>query len=136
MKYLILLSILFLFIPIARPCLAPEFEKAQERDASLKFKGEVIDYQIQKIAKHALVTFKVQKTLRGESRSQWSLFFRSNSLPVDLKDFQKRFGHIIEVGAREMVAPGEKSDSKKMAFYIVNASCSMNGEDWLLIKIR
>lgn len=113
-----------------------ELESAQERDATAKFVGTASAYRIHDIKNHALISFKVARTLRGEPRQTWSLFFRSNALPANLTEFQKRFGQIIEVGARESIAPGERSDSKKKAFYIVDAACSMNGEDWLLKKIE
>lgn len=119
-----------------KACPGAESEKAQDRQAIVKFIGTATTFEIQKIKGHALVTFNVSKTLHGESRPSWSLYFRSKSLPTNIDAFQKRFGRVIQVGLREMTAPGEISGSKKRAFYIVDAACSMNGEDWLLRKIE
>ena len=90
-----------------KACLGAESEKAQDRQAIVKFIGTATTFEIQKIKGHALVTFNVSKTLHGESRPSCSL-----------------------------IAPGEISGSKKKAFYIGDAACSMNGEDWLLQKIE
>lgn len=136
MKLLLTLLLVFATSPIANACRGPESERAQERDAVVKFVGTATAYQMQTLIGHALITFKVSKTLRGESRQIWPLYFRSKSLPTNLAEFQKRFGHVSEVGLREMIAPGERSDSTRKAFYIVDAACSMNGEDWLLRKVE
>lgn len=135
MKFLATVLLAFAAAPVAHACLGLESERAQERDAIVKFVGTATEYRAQKNG-HALVTFKVSRTLRGESRQTWSLYFRSQSLPSGIAEFQKRFGPATEVGLREMIAPGEKSDSSKKAFYIVDAACSMNGEDWLLRRVE
>lgn len=138
----LLVKFIFIFLvvlspfPRAKACLGPDSERAQERDALLKFIGLVSGYQIHTVKGHSLVTFQVSKTLRGPIRDSWSLYFRSHSPPKDLAAFQKQFGKVIEVGAREMIAPGEAADSKKRAFYIVDSACTMNGEDWLLRKVK
>lgn len=136
MQCLLAILTALVVVPSANACPGPESERAQERDAVVKFVGTATNYKIQKVKGHALITFNVSKTLRGESRPTWSLYFRSDSLPTDITEFQKRFGRVSEVGIREMIAPGEKSNSKKKAFYIVDNVCSMNGEDWLLRKIE
>ncbi len=135
MKYLLAALIMFAALK-ANACQGPESERAQDYNAIVKFIGSATAFELQKIKGHALVTFKVLKTLRGESRPTWSVYFRSYALPANLFEFQQRFGRVSEVGLREMIAPGEKSDSKKKAFYIVDAACFMNGEDWLLRKER
>lgn len=136
MKLISIFFVAFLGFNNSYACRGPMSEKAQDHDASVKFIGKATSYKIKEPKKLAMVTFEVSDTLRGESKKSWNLFFRSISPPKNLKMFQKKFGNSSEVGIRQMIAPGEKSNSKKLAFYIVDNACSMNGENWLLKSLE
>lgn len=132
-------------------CQGPESEKAQERDASIIFEGRLVAYELGKgimqqpnVASNstpvplARVTFKVTKQISGEKRSEWIAVMRGTDLPKSLKEFTTRFGSYLRVGLRDF---GQKIDQNKMPTnfrnlpFIVDAACSMNGEDWLLRPI-
>ncbi len=114
MKLRIVFLLFIFIIQETFSCPSPQSEQAQEKDAIVQFVGAATKYEIQKIKNHALISFNVSKTIRGESRQSWSLFFRSNSLPANLIEFQKRFGQLIRVGLRKSIAPGLAFTKRKV----------------------
>jgi hypothetical protein len=126
----------------ARACLGPQSESAQESDASVIFEGRSKAYVFRPgaipgvtSANLASVSFDVIRTNRGLSQKTWTVLMRGADLPKNLAEFQKRFGKTVKVGLRDF---GSKVDTSKLPkgfqqrYFIVDAACNMNGEDWLL----
>ncbi len=128
--------------------LGPESETAQERDATILFEGSPMAYELGKGMLQqpnatsdspnvplARVTFKVTKHIRGEKRDNWITLMRGAGLPKSFKEFTSRFSSNLRVGLREV---GQKIDTSKLPAnfrnlpFVVDAACSINGEDWLL----
>ncbi len=139
------LSLLLLIAMPASACMGPQSESAQEYDASVLFEGRPTSYVLHSgavpgVTSGALskVTFDVVRTLQGPPRKNWSVLMRGADLPRTLSEFQQRFGTTMKVGVRDF---GSKVDPRKFpkgfqtGYFIVDAACSMNGEDWLLRPI-
>jgi hypothetical protein len=120
-------------------------ESAQESDASVLFEGMPTRYVVHAgpvsgVTSSGLskVTFTVARTLRGTPQKHWTVLMRGNALPNNLSEFKQRFGKTMTVGIRDF---GARVDPKKfpigfqIRYFIVDAACSMNGEDWLLRPI-
>ena len=127
-------------------CQGPQSESAQETDASVLFNGIPTSYslrdgEIAGITSGAIakITFSVVDTIRGPFQTQWTVLMRGRTLPKDLKDFQRRFGKVMTVGARDFgtsVGVNKFPEGYQFIYFVVDAACSMNGESWLLRHVR
>jgi hypothetical protein len=131
------LLVLTLALP-AWACRGIESERAQERDASVLFEGRPVAYELDASVHLAKVTFNVTKPIRGETRKQWTAIMRGSGLPKSLREFTTRFSSHLKVGLRDLKEPAGQpalpADFRNLLF-VVDAACSMNGEDWLLRPI-
>ena len=138
----IALSLLLLTSMPASACRGVQTESAQESDASVLFEGTPTRYAVHTgpvsgVTSGGLskVTFTVAKTLRGSPQENWTVLMRGDALPKNISEFKQRFGKTMTVGIRDF---GARVDPKKFPtgfqihYFIVDAACSMNGEDWLL----
>ncbi len=146
MKTLVItLCLSLLFAMPASACMGPQTESAQEYDASVLFEGKPTSYvlhlgEMPGVTSGGLskVTFSVDRTLRGSPQKTWNVLMRGRDLPKNLSAFKRRFGSTMTVGVRDF---GAKVDPRKFpkgfqtTYFIVDAACSMNGEDWLLRPI-
>jgi hypothetical protein len=139
------LCLLLLLAAPAYACMGPQTESAQDYDASVIFEGRPTAYALHSGAVPGVtsgglskVTFEVIRTIRGQPQKQWVALMRGHDLPKTLPEFQRRFGKAMRVGIRDF---GAKVDPSKFPvgfqhrYFIVDAACSMNGEDWLLRPI-
>ncbi len=129
----------------ATACMGVQTESAQDSDASVLFEGMPTRYvthagAVSGVTSGGLskVTFTVARTLRGIPQKHWTVLMRGDALPKNLSEFKQRFGKTMTVGIRDF---GARVDPKKLPIgfqirhVIVDAACSMNGEDWLLRPI-
>lgn len=146
MNKFLALWLLLSFTPTALACHGPQTETAQDSDASVLFEGAASAYEIAKVGSVtgvttgslAKVTFQVRKTLKGESKKTWVALLRGMKIPANLKEFEQKFGKNLKVGLRDLgkvidqawLPPGTQN-----LFFVVDAACSMHGEDWLLRKV-
>ena len=130
----------------AMACPGPQSESAQEIDASVLFDGIPTSYSLRvgevagvTSSAMAKINFSVVKPIRGPIQTQWTVLMRGQTLPKDLKDFQRRFGNVMTVGIRDFgtrVAVNKFPQGYQLSYFVVDAACSMNGESWLLRPVR
>ena len=120
-------------------CQGPSAESAQESDASVIISARVVKYEFGSSTEKAKVTFRVIETIKGESKKSWVAVMRGATLPKSLQDFKSRFGEKVRVGLRFFSKKNYQQsfpkDYRDLPF-IVDAACSMNGEDWLIQKSK
>jgi hypothetical protein len=143
LKSILLQVVLCLTISSAWACPGPQSEVAQEHDASVLFEGRPVSYELgpsggvvgvtSQGGTVAKVGFEVVRTIRGTNQKQWLAIMRGSGLPKDLPAFKKKFGALIKVGLRDFkIDPGKMPAGYGGLLFVVDAACSMNGEDWLL----
>jgi hypothetical protein len=143
--FVVPLSLSLLVAAPAYACMGPQTESAQDYDASVMFEGRPTTYALHSGAVPGVtsgglskVTFEVVRTLRGQPQKHWDVLMRGSDLPKNLSDFQRRFGNVMRVGIRDFGAKVDPSAFPlgfQNRYFIVDAACSMNGEDWLLRPI-
>lgn len=133
-KVWVLIFCVVLITP-AMACMGPDSEVAQKRDATSLFEGRAVSYKIFKGPFEGITSGSIAKIEFDEGKKKTTVLMRGNELPQDLSAFQKRFGLSMTVGAR--VFPQDKlpKDLKNYLF-IVDAACSMKGEDWYLKTVK
>jgi hypothetical protein len=126
-----------LFSQPGHACLAPMLESVKENRASVVFEGSLLSYKYDPTSKHelALVKYKVLKTIRGESRSEWAAVMRGRLLPPDRVSFKQKFGdgphqvglYFFDDDRYQMTLP----KSYRALPFVVNAVCNIHG-DWFI----
>lgn len=77
------------------------FNPEQKAQAETVFEGRAIAFRSLKAGESARVTFRVEKTVRGEKRERWELNLSSNTntrVPRTLEQFVQCYGTRSEVG--------------------------------------
>lgn len=78
-----------------------DFRESDKSKANVVFHGEVVDYKIVKPLEEVIVTYKVNKTIKGEKRDRWTIKLSANvntSTPKSLKHHERCYGKKSEVG--------------------------------------
>ena len=136
-RLIVLLSLVVVSKSLA--CLGPQSESAQEADASVLFEGRFVSYHLAPTKNLARVSFDVIKTIKGTVQTSWTAIMRGRTLPKNADSFRKQFGSQLQVGLRSFegrLGSARLPNGFESPIYIVDAACSMNGEDWWLRPIN
>lgn len=131
----------------AMACRGEFAEHAQESNAIVLFEGRPVTYELNPTKGVrgitsgflAKLSFEVDKPVRGETKKNWKVIMRGATLPKTLSEFIERFGSKMLVGLRDFSGRiDQKSLPEKYRnlLFVVDAECSMNGEDWLLRRVN